>query len=412
MSTEIHIDDRIFVSGLNWRTVMDIAAEKAEISGYAKELAARYYVRIAKEDEVLVGLLPAQKNEKLRGKISVAGAFALVKDVSPEALLFLECKDPEGVILVGLRNGVPFPGFDKFGSRVDMMAVANDFLTLNSTGVSVYSNTRAFPNAIDFDVADLEHADAAKAKLQVLRSFSWTGIAAGFVAVAVATGGAWWWWDSAQREEQARKKSQQQLDPNVAYAKALPSALAQAGVPASMLGREIRAKIGALPAGVAGWALANAECDPSGCQVGWDTAGIGTYASFVKATGNKDMKPGLDGRTLQTAIPFEIAAPALDDQTVPSLTDFMVATGSAFQKWALADWKFAFQEPQVYGAPPGVNATLIRNPVKAGRWQAGGKYWMLDALQALPPNMTVDVLRIKREGNGFTFSCEGKFYVR
>lgn len=412
MSTEIHIDDRTFISGLNWRTVMDIAAEKAEISGYARELAARYYVRIAKEDEVLVGLLPAQKNEKLRGKISVAGAFALVKDVSPEALLFLECKDPEGVILVGLRNGVPFPGFDKFGSRVDMMSVANDFLTLNSSGVSVYSNTRAFPGAIDFDIDDLGHPDAAKAKLQMLRSVSWTTVAASFMALAVVIGGAWWWWDNIQREELVRKKNQQQMDPNVAYAKALPTALAQAGVPANMLGREVLAKIGALPSAVAGWSLASAECDASGCQIGWDTAGVGTYSSFVKATGNKEMKPGLDGRTLQTAVAFELAVPALDDRAVPGLTDFMVATGSAFQKWSLADWKFAFQEPQVYGAPPGVNATLIRNPVKAGRWQAGGKYWMLDALQELPSNMTMDVLRIKREGNGFTFSCEGKFYVR
>lgn len=411
-------EGHLFITGLVWRSILDVGQAEQEIRAYADDLSATAVVRLSTDIGMAVGLpadrdpgdVGTEKAQKKEERYSLAAAFARCPDVPENALLYLEIA--EGIAVVGVRDGLVVTGYDSFAARVEQIALAKDFIQrCDGRGVTVYSNTRAFPGSIDFTLDNLIHDNLAQARIERMSENRWIKPALALLLVAILAVGGWWVYDDYQ-EEQARKEAAKKVDPNVLYLRNLPAALAQSGAHAGPMAEHLWSRLSKVPADLAGWQLAKVQCQAGSCEQIWENEGYSTFEAFKKASGGTPMVLSLDGRTITLSLNYELSEQGQEAEKLPVLDSYLLDVGSTFQARSVAGWKYDFSRPEAFGVPVGVVAAQVRNPVKVGGWKVTGDAWMVDGLYDLPTNMVLDSFVLQRAGEGFTFTAEGKFYVR
>lgn len=406
MATLLEADGKKLVAGLTWRRVSDLSQAEAEIDTYAREANAKRYVRLTAGDAGLATGFLADATVPA-GALSIAALFTLTAGLPQAALLLMDT--PKGSILVGVRDGLPASGFDAFGDRASMMELASEFITLSSSaGITIYSNTQAFPNSIPIDFSELLHANAKTARIVTYNRNSkyMVMLLALLVVISAAAGGYWWY---LLEQEAAAKRAARQRDPNVRYEAAVPAALASVGMRPAAFATQILPAIGQMPERAAGWRMVSADCAASACTSSWEIES-GTFQSFRDAFPQAAIQYEVSGTTLKVKNAFSVDAPAIDRGALRPIDDFMLATVSRFQLWRHAGWQFRLTEPKVFGLPPGVAAESILNPVLYGGWEAIGDFWMLDAFKEMPDAMTLEQMVVRNDAGKITFIAKGNFY--
>lgn len=406
----IDVGGKQLLAGLSWRKLHE--QTRKEVNGYAAEVGANYLVRLDGSRDSYVGLV--KSDDKFRKSVySLAALFATAPEVDSTALLFVDLparREGQLSLLVGVRNGMPQAGFDAIGSRHDMMVLANEFIQASSSNVTVYTNTRAFQQSRPLDLSDLLHSNAKVARLHVYSPGRGKVVFAAAAAVAVVIGcGAWYAWEEHKAEE--AKRAAKMRDPNLLYEQGLPAALASVPVRPRQFADQVLPVISRMPSSAAGWKVATIECSTGVCETKWG-AGVGTNESFAQTFPQAAPEYDLNGAWLKVSTPIDTPAVALQRDALPTLQGFLRETGSQFQFWAKAGWRYQFGQPTVFGVPPGVSPTAIRNPVMAGDWESSGDYWMLgSALSELPDHLAIERIVLSQSQNKITFALRGKFYV-
>lgn len=410
----IEVGGKQLLAGLSWRELLDPSRARQEVNEYAAELKANYLVRLDGSRGSYVGLAQTDGKLPTKGVYSLAALFATSPQVSGTALLFMDIslsRDDQVTLLVGVRNGMPHPGFDAVGSRQAMMDLANEFMQLSgSRNVTVYSNTRAFQQSRAIDLSDLIHSNIKAARVSGHSPGRGKWVFAAAIVVATAVGGVGWYVWEEQKAEEARRAAQKQ-DPNLIYEQMLPGALQSVSVRPRQFADQVLPRIWGMPSAAAGWKVATIECASDVCLTKWG-AGVGTNATFSETFPDAVPEYDLNGAWLKVSMPVETPVLALERGSLPTLRTFLHDTGSKFQLWTKAGWRYQLSQPSVFSLPPGVDAAVIRNPVMTGDWESSGDFWMLaSALAELPDHLAIDQVVLSQNQNKITFALRGKFYV-
>lgn len=411
----IEFEGKSYVFGLAWRTLDGEESESSEIRKLAGDtgVEARHYVKLAKKD-ISCGFLPRAEvgKHKVSGLYSAAALLALTADLPP-SFLFIKDLDDGKSVMVGVLNGTPVPGYDLCASHIEIRRAAEDFITTAGDGVTIYGETTLFEDAHPLGLGSFLEP-RKEALLQPLPSGGGRIVIIIASIVVLAAAGGWYAWDQHRQEEIRKAKEKQQMDPNKVYQDALPGMMKKAGIPARTGLPSMLASINPMHTAVAGWNLDQVACTPQECRVTL-VQDVGTFASFRKAMPDaKSVVFGLDGKKIEYVLSAESppAATGVGMGDLSPFTDFLVTSGSQFQEFRRIGTSYSLTAATIYGAPAGIDPNAVKNPVKAGNWTVGGRWWMHGVLNYLPPNVTLDSFTVKMRGGDPVFEAKGKYYVK
>lgn len=405
----IEVAGHKLLTGLVWRNVLNVA-DKGELARNIEEAKARYYVRLTKPQTTFVGMIPNEKKVPA-GAMSLAALFALQPDIPSSSLLFLDLPKEAGggTAMVGISKGMPEPGYDVVGDRKTMMELQEEFVALNNSSVTVYSNTKAFQNAIPFDFDDLFQGVPVKKTLPIRYRPGLGRLVPLVAAVMVLGAGAagYIWYEHDQDEQRALQAKQK--DPVVQYRQSLSVALQTVGVRPKDFVANVLPRIVAQPNEIAGWHLESVECKATECNSTW-AKDFGTNRSFAEAFPKAQLTFSPEGGKLSVKAPLGVTIKPMDQGGMVKQQEFFLTVGSQFQKWAAGGLTYRMMAPTLFGGATG-GADAIPGAVFAGQWEASGSLWMLPSLGSLPDSVTIDLITLRRTANDVTFNVRGMFYV-
>lgn len=272
-------------------------------------------------------------------------------------------------------------------------------------------------------------AVSTKAKLDKFKSdrSAWlligflTLIALGFAASAFST-----YLSNQERQRQIDAVAAAN-DPHRLYEEAIQKVLSDpkviAPLGASLL--TLRAELGQLPMTRGGWRLEKIACEiaQSQCVAEWslDQSKIGTYADFMNEVPSMPQKwkhtLGPSIGKISSVAQIEIPRSSLPEKsTWVSSQEFLKAVASNWQKAVSLGFAIEVKEPTpqaLVSNLPAAAAEVHPSVIHASQWALTGRpWWLSEVLDSAPKYMTLDRLILQNNGKEFSFSAEGKVYVR
>lgn len=407
------------VFGLQWREVLNL---KTEVPTHAAELKASHLVKVSKDVESTIscGFLRSEDKAGLKGKAySAAAALANIDDL-PEAVLFAYYYEPtDKHFLIGIKSGLPLPGFDKVVDTADeVKAFAADFSVAAKSKFRIIGSSPILTVDTQLPLdALLEAAESSKTNL--LSPYSKQDpvkVASAVLAVGVLIFASWYGYDTYQKQlqrEALQSVPQQQLDPNEAYAANLELLKTQTGIPFTAVVPAVQKAMANLPKNLAGYKTSTVECSTASCLVTWavDTGTMKEFDQKAPAT-FESVNYDLSGSQATNSLSIAIDSGNVVLSDLPKMRDFLVEQGSVFQKLTNLGFTFSIGQSEPFGVPAEVDPTQIQNIIKAGTITFGGPFWTVDGLNTLPPNVSLETLTLSVSEDSVTFNAQGKYYVQ
>ncbi|WP_321853557.1 hypothetical protein [Burkholderia cenocepacia] len=224
------------------------------------------------------------------------------------------------------------------------------------------------------------------------------------------------------------------------YATAVQEAFARVQPRASELAPALLAAVGGKETVIKGWLFQEATCLSSGfCTMKFRRNG-GTFAGFAQAA-TADMRPvtfARDGLSLEwrgPAVPKVASLTESESKSWPDLQAFIDMLQTPPQRMSAKTLELraygyvvTLDEPRSLIAAPGaVEGGRVGPLLKQGGWTIEGFRWQSPLLAKLPPNMTIESLKVDLRLNegatatpnretgessyGVHFTAKGKYYV-
>lgn len=440
MQTVIQIDDRhAFAFGLQWQTLDTMMSRSSQIAELRLNAQARWMASFKVHGQENIGyaknLTPPAKIKTL----SAAGQVALSEACRGKTVLvLLEEVGQEGQLndvgVVALINGnVVHDAFVKTSEVADIRRrfkeqcarADTEFATMGKTitltDVSHHLDWSDFlPPPPGKGLARFKTVPAAP--ITVLKADIPSWMLGAVVGTLVIGSGIWYWQESAAESDRLRLLASQQQAPDPAqlYAQAAAQHLAQPVMFANVVLRELRTQFKELnfPMRRAGWTLAKIDCGPPGCSASW-TRAEGTYREFVERApaswGQVQLNP--DGNRLAHNVPVKLPlAPLKPVAEWTAEREFMLTEFSKWQRYEEAKFAAKLKPISLMAVPPSVQpqqAAELPNAIWAAGWAVqDAQWWMSEAMDTMPNNVTVELVSLVFDGNQVKFNAEGKVYVR
>ena len=418
--------------GLQWVST-DSEHVKAELRTARK---AGYSSYVANDDSSVLGLSRSRREKKDRRQKRIAAALLLADGFSSGGSEIFAIRFDDGYGVVALRDAQPVPGFDAVGDLESMQALVDSFMQMpHLSQVRRCGCDELLGIAEEIDWAALLARSDGGNRLLPIPDPSKYWLAAAFVATGAAAGSGWFYYQwQLEKAAEAQRRLREQ-NPDYVYEKGIAQAMASAG----RGGQEVLdVMIGALkrfPLAVAGWTLAQVECDPSQCQAKWSRS-YGNFADFEQSlpeplSAKPDyvfMKPSLSAATVSTRHPVVVGGRdgasagasaavgrALQREQLPAMPLVATSFASRLQDYALAEVIVDADAPSLFGGSG--DAAAISRPVVSGKWKINGPLWALDSLR-LADYATVDKLVIEISWGKdnpvyrLNFALSGKYYAK
>lgn len=440
MQTVIQIDDRYaFAFGLAWQTLDTMMSRSSQLLELRQNFDARWIASFKAQGQENIGYA---KSLTLPAKITTLSAAGQVA-ISPACkgktvLVLLEEEGQEGQLndvgVVALINGnvvhdafVKTSEVDNIRRRFQEQCARADaeFVTMGKTITLPAVNTRLeweqlLPSAPGKGLARFKAVQSVP--VIVFKADIPTWLLLSVAGTLVVGGGAWYWQETTAESDRLRQLSQQNQAPDPAqlYAQSAAQLLAQPVMHANVVMRELRNQLKEqkFPTSQAGWNLAKIDCGIAGCSALWSRA-QGTYQEFVDRApaswGEIQFHP--DGTRLMHNVPVKLStAPLRPMSDWTTERQFQLTEQSKWQKYESVKFMPKLQPAGLMAVPPSVQpqiAATLPSAVYAARWEVkDAQWWMVDALDTTPDNVTVELVTVLYSGSQINFNAEGKVYVR
>lgn len=439
--TTIALTDKVSVAfGLSWRTVDAFAPRHAQIQQWREEGYQTYASARANGEEQL-GLISDRTSNEAGTKdgqlYSAAALLALHPELRGQTVLIL-LQGEEEAYAIGLQGGgitvdeaVPYHEVSALRARFtkECQQHNRDFRV-----VGVLEGNHASTELGHLDGTLTWSALVAKtmpssARLRPLTS----GRAIKLIAVAVVCllgivsllqG---YRWNQAREEHKRRLAVERANDPALLYAKAVEKFATRpdAAAPLTSGIRTLREIVGAVPVQRASWQLRRVDCTvvASICSAEWivDKSRLATFHGFKSASPalpahwQIELGPQLD-RVVAT-IPISTSrSPIKAPELRPTFQTYLASGGSRLQELARLGFGVVLKEPQLVDVGSGTPRAIAEaSPaaLRAASWAVTGQpWWLVDGLEGVSDDMTLDQVSATYTGREVRFTAEGKIYVR
>lgn len=413
------IDDAQIVFGLDWEPIKGEGKEKTEVRDYVREHSSAYQVRCAGDHTVMFGYLPKDGvPDEVKKPVFLSAAMLLAtKENLPSRAMFLHI-DTQQASLAIVENGVPAPGGDFHGSVGEAQELIRQVQDESQELFTIYSDSLdLYGNALPMTLSELLlEGDQEKAKL-VKCSKSVDGKLVGLVAITVLFGVGFLGYQYYEADKKAKAlaaaRAKPVVDPNKLYADAVRAAFANVGPSGPAAATRFNGVTVGVETFVGGWALTKIDCTPETCIYVWDIKG-GTNASFTKAMGAQNYQYAVDGTRIQYDKPLAKADTAqVNSDALPTFGELLLSFGSFNQEIVTIGMKVSMEPPSIFGDVTGINVTVLRQPIRSGKFSIEGPQALSrDVMAKLPAYTAVNAYHMKLEGITPTFKIEGSYYVK
>jgi len=440
METVIQIDDRYaFAFGLQWQTLDTMMSRSSQIAELRQNFDARWMASVKINGQENIGYAKSLSPPAKITTLSAAGQVALSGACKGKTVLvLLEEAGQEGQLndvgVIALINGnVVHDAFVKTSEvaeirqrfKVQCARAETEFVTMGRA-----ITLTDVPHHLDW--SDLLPPPPGKgmarfktvpaAPITVLKADIPSWVVAAVAGTVVIGSGLWYWQVSAADNERLRMLALQNKAPDPAqlYAQSAAQFLAQPVMNANVVLRELRTQLKdtKFPMRFAGWTLAKIDCGIPGCSAAWNRA-EGTYRDFVDRApaswGEVQLHP--DGNRLMHNVPVKLTKAVIKPASEwTTEREFMLSEFSKWQRYEAANFMAKLKPVSLIAVPPSVQpqvAAALPTAIWAAGWEVkDAQWWMSDAMDSMPNNVTVDLISVLFNGTQVNFNAEGKVYVR
>jgi hypothetical protein len=440
METVIQIDDRhAFAFGLQWQTLDTMMSRSSQIAELRQNFEARWMASFKIQGQENIGYAKSLTPPAKIKTLSAAGQVALSEACKGKTVLVLLEEAGQGgqlndVGVVALINGnVVHDAFVKTSEVAEIRRrfkeqcarAETEFVTMGKA-----ITLADVPNRLDW--VDLLPPPPGKglarfkavpsAPITVLKADIPSWVLAAVVGTLVIGSGIWYWQQSAAENERLRMLAfhNKAPDPAQLYAQSAAQLLAQPVMNANVVVRELRTQLKEtkFPMRFAGWTLAKIDCGLPGCSALW-TRAEGTFREFVDhapaSWGEIQLNP--DGKRLMHNLPVKLSSSVLKPATEwTTEREFLLTEFSKWQRYEAAKFAATLKPVSLMAVPPSVQpqaAAALPNAIWAAGWEVtDAQWWMSEAMDTMPNNVTVELVSLSFNGTQVNFNAGGKVYVR
>jgi hypothetical protein len=382
------LDGVALVFGVQWSPISGNAPLRKQLT-VARQKKYPYFALAPEKAAVgLIGAFPGSMGRKVK-KYSASLVLSEFFSTSGAELFVFEHAGQ--CALVGLSENNPLPGFDAIGTRLEIQALAQEFMEMNSERQIRYIGNVDWLDDIN-PMPPVQMVERVNSRAQ-LSAMPNPTLRLSILALALLVGGGLWGASTYLENAWAEKQSQNHPpppDPNIGYELAIVADLAKVGEAGNPTLNAWRKAISEVPIESGGWVLHGFECKPQECTGKWrsESSSFEDFeAAFPYPSSKRPaMVPTENGeRMLQTThpVPTPVKNAAADSAPASKLTRQMLPKArDAHLQWAsfiqdfnlIPGQKGIIKAAVFYG---GSSIEKIKNPVFKGTWSLDSQLWTL-----------------------------------
>lgn len=409
-----------YIFGFEWRFYSDRKDLKQTLNA-AKREGYTHYITTNSEDLVGIGRIDAKKSThhfaaalQLSDKVSVGGLELFIFKISDEVFT-----------LVALNDSRPENGFEKSGSRSEILALAGEFQMANADqNIRQAGNTGALEHEEHIKLFDAFARPESFTRIKKIPDYKLLIICIVGALVLAGISYSSYRWVNKSRQKEADLKRAQQMDPNFIYENEINSSLKGTGLPAQIQLDGWRSIIFNMPLSRQGWVLNSITCQAVECKLDW-IRNYGSYEDFYSKSPANEIKSSESqeknnpaSSSIQTMANLpprqEITAGIDRDKLLPS-RKIQQKIASLLQDISLLkNSNVVLENPEVFPAGAGRNVSIITKPVVRGSFEITHELWSLADLNFPLPALTLESLNISKEQETgqWTYTLKGYYYAK
>jgi hypothetical protein len=415
------IEKHHFVFGLDWRFYTDRKDLTQTLNAAKKD---SYTHKVVTQTEDLVGIGRIEEDKKKNRLYS--GSLQLAQGISLGGVeIFVFQLQEDNFCLVALNESRPVVGFEKSGTRSEILALAGEFqLAHVGHNIRQVGNSGSLEHEEHIKLAEAFSKPDENIRIKKIPDYRilFIGIfilmGVGFVAFLI-----YGYFNEAKLKEAAKRLAQER-DPNFIYEKGIAGALQGLGLPAQVQLERWRNTINNIPMSRHGWSLTEIKCLSEECKISW-VRQQGSYTDFFSVTQAHEIisiENQQGSSPASSAIQTLLKVPPTSDgklgllrESLPSLSSSQRSLGSQLQDLSLLENSQVTLSPiKLFGAPEAVTLPQLNKPVVHGEWQFVHELWSLGEVSFKLPALVLDELTIYKpeKSDKWNYSLTGKYYAK
>ncbi len=421
-SQAVKINQHHFVFGLEWRFFTDSKDLSRTVRG-AKRDGFDHQVVAQTDDLVGIGRIPTPpKKARL-----YSASLHLSQSVSRGGMeLFVFKLDADLFCLVALNDSRPIIGFEKAGTRSDIMTLAGEF-QLSQVGYTIRQagNTGALEHEEAIKLSEAFGQPDDNTRVKAIPDYKILALKVAAVVGIVVIGFSIYGYINEAKIKATAERLARERDPNFLYEREVEASMKKTGLPAQQQMERWRATIQDIPVSRQGWTLTDIACQPEQCTLNW-ARDYGSYAEFfavplaheVRSTESQAANNPASSKiqTVLTVPPAPVAAGGLDRKQLPGLPQTQRLLASQLQDLSLLEnSSVELKNAELYPAPAGLKAAQINKPVVRGEWTIEHEIWSLNDLSFTIPGLVAESLSIvvqPEKSNSWVYTLKGRYYAK
>lgn len=417
----VKINQHHFVFGLEWRFFTD-SRDLGRTVRAAKRDGFDHHVVAQTDDLVGIGRIPSlPKKNRL-----YSASLHLSQSVSRGgAELFVFKLDADLFCLVALNDSRPIIGFEKVGTRSDIMALAGEF-QLSQVGYTIRQagNTGALEHEEPIKLSEAFGQPDDETRVKAIPDYKILALKVAAVVGIGVMGFFIYGFINEAKIKAASERLARERDPNFLYEREVEASMKKTGMPAQQQMERWRATIQDIPLSRQGWTLTDIACQPDQCTLNW-VRDYGSYSEFfaapqaneVRSTESQTANNPASSKiqTVLTVPPAFVAAGGLDRKQLPGLAQTQRLLASQLQDLSLLEnSSVELKNAELYPAPSGLKAAQINKPVVRGEWTIEHEIWSLNDLSFSMPGLVAESLSIVQpeKSNSWVYTLKGRYYAK
>jgi hypothetical protein len=417
----VTVEKHRFVFGLDWRFYTDRKDLNLTFSAAKKE-GYTHHILTQSEDLVGIGRVAEKKS---KGQLYSA-SLQLIQTVSLGGVeLFVFQLDSDNYCLLAFNDSRPVNGYEKIGSRSDIMALAGDF-QLSQVGQNIRQagNTGVLEHEENIKLSEAFGRLDEITRLKKIPDYKKLAfIVLGVLLLGLAAYYANNYYKNIKMKD-ALAKMANERDPNFIYEREINSSLQNIGLPAQMQLDRWRAAINPVPMLRRGWSLTGIQCLPDECKLNWKRD-HGNFEEFYLNPLSNEIK-NIESQTANNpatgVIETTIKVPVLESAAIKwtreklfPIQNIQRPLASQLQDLSLlSNSTVSLANAELYPSKNGLSVQQVNKPVVSAEWMIAHDLWSLNELSFTVPSLVVESLNVVRGENKdqWTYTLKGRYFAK
>lgn len=415
------IEKHTYAFGFEWRFYTD-RKNLGQGLRQAKREGLSHYAVTQGEDLFGVARLEASK----RVKKPISASLQLSQVFSRGGLeLFVFQLESDSFCLVALNDSRPISGFERVGSRSEILALAGEFqLAQVGTTIRQLGNTGALEHEEPISLTEAFGQVEEYTGVRQIPDYKFLLLTLlGIFVVCVVAFMVYGYFNEAKLKSEIARQARER-DPDFIYEREIANSMKNTGLPAQVQLERWRNVILGVPLSKQGWTLTGISCQPDECQLSWQRS-YGSYADFfatsqaneTRSTESQDAaNPAKSSIKTHLKIPPAASvSPGLEREKLSPLQQVQRPLASLLQDISLlANSNVQLKNAELYPANLGLNPQQVSKPVVRGEWGLTHELWSLEDLSFTLPALTLDSLTLVQvdKSSQWLYTLKGFYYAK